>query len=168
MQLFLPSSVCPNSSFCFVLFCLGFFPSNCTGTSLLETWTSTKTLSSVSNCLRQYSPGTSRQWLRGAKANSWANAGFTVVTEVYEPITQCMGGHDSSWAPWCMVLNPTAPTEMLLSMDGNPTLTVGGGGGHNKRRHIRPCGYYHSSFYLQFRHQCFTWNQIQHQTLYNT
>lgn len=27
-----------------------------------------------------------------------------------------------------MVLNPTAPTEMLLSMDGNPTVTVGEGG----------------------------------------
>ena len=36
------------------------------------------------------------------------------------------GGGDSSRVPGCMVLNPTAPTEALLSADGWQTAEAGG------------------------------------------
>ena len=38
-------------------------------------------------------------------------------TEVSLPITLCTGGWDSCWVPWCMVLDPTAPTKTLLSVN---------------------------------------------------
>lgn len=45
-------------------------------------------------------------------------AGSTASTEVCLPITWCTNGTHCSWVPWCMVLNPSTPTEALLFMDG--------------------------------------------------
>ena len=36
----------------------------------------------------------------------------------------CLGGRDTFWVPWQMVMSPTTPTETLLSVDGSQTLIV--------------------------------------------
>lgn len=41
-------------------------------------------------------------------------------------IIQCTSGQDSSWVPWCMVLDPTAPTKSLLFMEGAKFLLLKG------------------------------------------
>ena len=47
----------------------------CPGTSLLENWTSTKALISMSDCLRHIFPGVPRLWPRGAGATSLTKQG---------------------------------------------------------------------------------------------
>lgn len=34
------------------------------------------------------------------------------------PVNQCMDGQVSFWVLWRIVLNPVAPTKVLLSVDG--------------------------------------------------
>ena len=41
-------------------------------------------------------------------------------------LTLCMGGLDSFWVPWCMMLDPTAPTKALLSMEDAKLLLLKG------------------------------------------
>ena len=65
-----------------------------------------------------------RLWLRWARASSWIIAVSTARTEICMPITRCMHGQDSSRVLWCMVLDPTAPTKTLLSVDGCQTAIV--------------------------------------------
>ena len=48
-----------------------------TGTSLLETWTSTKSLSSVGDCLRQCFSWSPRLWPRRTGAGPWVTAEST-------------------------------------------------------------------------------------------
>lgn len=52
------------------------------GTSPLESFTSTKALLSVSDCLRQCSPKSPGLWLRGAGASSQDTAGSMASTEI--------------------------------------------------------------------------------------
>lgn len=56
-----------------------------------------------------------------AAKNGWshftATAGFAASSEVTLPITWCTGGQDSSGVPWCIVLDPTAPTALPF-LDG--------------------------------------------------
>lgn len=68
----------------------------CSGTSPLETWTSTKSLLSVPDCLWQCFPGAPRPGLRRAGANSWITVRSSSVNEVCLPI---------SW--WWVRLLPT-------------------------------------------------------------
>lgn len=63
-------------------------------------------------------PGTQRPRLRGAGAGSQATAGSAARTKVCMHITLHTSGQASSWIPWCIALDPTAPTKAILSMNG--------------------------------------------------
>lgn len=63
----------------------------------LDSWTSTKALFFVGDCLSQCSLGAPRLSLGGAGASSWATLGSTARTEVCMPIICNMSGWDSSW-----------------------------------------------------------------------
>lgn len=73
---------------------------------------------SMSDCLRQWSPGVPRLWPRGARTTSWATLRSTAETGVTMPISQCMDEQQYSQVPWHIVLDPTALTKALLSMFG--------------------------------------------------
>lgn len=74
----------------------------CAGTSLSDSWTSTKALLSRRNCWNWRSLGgpglTERSWLLQAASGSRARA------KVCVPITLHIGGWDSSQVPWQVVL----------------------------------------------------------------
>lgn len=74
----------------------------CAGTSLPDSWTSTKALLSRGNCWNWHSLGgprlTERSWLLQAASGSRARA------KVCVPITLHMSGWDSSQVPWQVVL----------------------------------------------------------------
>ena len=71
---------------------------------------------SMGNC-----PGQCSQvlWTTAERAGtgSQATAGSTAGTEVCQSITRCTGVRDSFQVPWCMVLDPTTPTEAVLFVD---------------------------------------------------
>lgn len=75
----------------------------------------------MGDCIRPSSPEALVLWPRGTGATLWTSAGSTARTEICMPVTQCMGGQDSSWLYWHVVLIPTAPTEELLFMDNCQT-----------------------------------------------
>lgn len=108
--------VCIKSSCPFYLFqCIQtnvFLLQWCSGSSPLETWTSTKILSSVGNCLRQCSLEVPIPWLRGARADSWATAGSTL-----RPRSLCLlpmhRWVSFSRVPWHVVLDPIASIKTL-------------------------------------------------------
>lgn len=70
---------------CVFLFLFFFLLQWCSGIFPLETWTSTKILSSAGNCLRQCSLKLPIPWLRGARADSWATTGST-----FRPRSLCL------------------------------------------------------------------------------
>ena len=65
-----------------------FFLQQCAGTSLLDSW--------------------------GLELAYRVTTGSTARTEVHMPIIQHMGGQDSSWIPWSVVLDPTGPMNTFL------------------------------------------------------
>lgn len=113
----------------------------CAGTSLLETWLSTKALSFLGHCLKYCFPEGTGPWPRAVRADPWART--TARTEVCMPITRFMGGWDSSQVSWYMVLNSIAPSKALASMDRCQIILVERG---TKMRHfILPWCWHHST-----------------------
>lgn len=84
-------------------------------TSLLDTWTSQWVFHSWWLSKILFSKGSrtmaESQFMGHSSAHSfdWEFCMF---------ITQHVGGWNSSWVPWCMVLDPTAHTNAFLSRDG--------------------------------------------------
>ena len=87
----------------------------CPGSSLLEAWSSTMALSSISDCLRQCFAGVLelRTWSGGASSRATEGSKARTKTVVYMSITQCTFGQDSSQIPHQTL---TAPTKALLSV----------------------------------------------------
>lgn len=80
-------------------------------------------LSFLSDCQHQGSPSAPGPWLRRAGAVAQATERSTAGTEVCLPITPCTGGKDSSWVPWCVILDPTTPQRhFCLWMDAEVLL----------------------------------------------
>lgn len=73
-------------------------------TSVLDFWTSTKSLLSIGDWVTQYSPQTRRIWLRETGAYSRVTSGFTARTKVHMPITWHTGRQYSSQVPQHMAL----------------------------------------------------------------
>ena len=81
------------------------------GASPLETW---------------IAPGLSHPWVTGqvsvlqvpreAAGRGWSRS--QVPAGSTAPMTWCAGGRDSTWVPRRMAPDPTAPTEVLLCVDG--------------------------------------------------
>ena len=124
---FPPSHATHNSVLISNAFKLVFFLQWCVGNSLLETCISTKTLSSMGDFLRQCSPETLASLLRGTVAGSLATSESTDETKVCMTIAWCMGEWDSSWVSWQIVLDTTALTKMLLSVNGSQIVVFWGG-----------------------------------------
>lgn len=61
----------------------------------------------------------------GAGASLWSAAESAGRAQVYLPITEHTGGQTLS-VLWCMVLDPTAPTQALLSISGPRIIALGG------------------------------------------
>lgn len=57
-------------------------------------------------------------WPQPREGRFASSGGPTTGTEVCLPITRSTGGRQASWGPWLLMLDPTAPTEVFLCMDG--------------------------------------------------
>ena len=100
----------------------------CDGTSLLDSRSSTKGLSSVSDHLNECFPVAPGLWPSGARASSQATSGSYAGTEVCMPITQLLG-ETPPRIPGCRVLDPTAPRKVLFFLGGCQIVVVQGWGG---------------------------------------
>lgn len=76
--------------------------------------TSAHSLSSVGICPRQHS----RFSCHSQEGHVHSSFSFASLTKVCLLITKYTGGQKSSCIPWCMVLDPTTPTQALLFVDG--------------------------------------------------
>lgn len=108
----LPSLMCPNSQWS-------------SRTSLLYYWTSTKALSSMGDCLRQYVHRGSSTTAKRA-GGSQCTAASTSVTKVCVFITWWMGRQAFSQVPWHMMLGSTSSRKAPLSVDEYQIHLVGG------------------------------------------
>ena len=75
-------------------------------------------LSFTGDCPSYCSPVAPRLCPRGARASSWATSGPQPGLKSVCLLPNVPGGPDSFWVPWCIVLNPAAPTKSLVSTKG--------------------------------------------------
>lgn len=114
-------------AFCYC-FCFCFLLWQSAGTFPLEIWTSTDALLSMSNWLSHCSPGDPRLWAKRDWSKFIAAAESTYGTEFNLPIAWYQDRQDSSRVPWYIMLDPTAPSKALLSVDGCQVFAVGSEG----------------------------------------
>ena len=108
----LPSPMCPDMDF--------FFPlQGCARTSLLKTWTSMSTLSSVDGMGSSLSKTVFPRGSQSMAESSWSWFMGHFRSKICKPITPCTeweAGQDFSWVSRHAMWNPTAPTKALLSV----------------------------------------------------
>lgn len=108
-----------------------FFFSQSSEISPLKVWAFANVFSSMNDCLSQCSPGA--PWCQSP--SDWSRSAVGIK---FSLIASCMRGWwVSSWGPWHIVLDTTAPSKELLSMGEDWICVVGDGG--QKTRDILCC-----------------------------